>query len=75
MVENDQKVALLAIGVNLGLFCMKYLFARYSGSIVLNTNDFDKANFIFFFEYLCHLTYHYPDFVIFRKKSRNYSKI
>ena len=31
-----QKVALLAIGVNLTLFGLKYLFAELSGSMALN---------------------------------------
>jgi cation diffusion facilitator family transporter len=35
MMERGQKVALLAIGVNLGLFGMKYLFAMLSGSMAL----------------------------------------
>jgi len=34
-VEKGQKVALLAIGVNLVLFGMKYLFAELSGSMAL----------------------------------------
>ena len=43
-MENDQKVALLATGVNLGLFCMKYLFARYSGSIALMAEAFHSLS-------------------------------
>ena len=44
MMENDQKVALKAIGVNLGLFYMKYLFARYSGSIALMAEAFHSLS-------------------------------
>jgi divalent metal cation (Fe/Co/Zn/Cd) transporter len=35
MMGKDQKVALLAIGVNLVLFGLKYLFAGLSGSMAL----------------------------------------
>ena len=35
MMGKGQKVALLAIGVNLVLFGLKYLFAGISGSMVL----------------------------------------
>ena len=39
-MEKGQKVALLAIGVNLGLFGMKYLFAGLSGSVALMAEAF-----------------------------------
>jgi cation diffusion facilitator family transporter len=40
MMEKGQKVALSAIGVNLVLFGMKYLFAVLSGSIALKAEAF-----------------------------------
>ena len=39
-MEKDQKVAILAIGVNLVLFLMKYIFAMLSGSIALMAEAF-----------------------------------
>ena len=39
-MEKGQKVALSAIGVNLVLFGMKYLFAVHSGSIALKAEAF-----------------------------------
>lgn len=43
-MERDQKVALLAIGVNLGLFGMKYLFAWLSGSMALKAEAFHSLS-------------------------------
>ncbi len=40
MMEKGQKVALLAIGVNLVLFGLKYIFAALSGSIALKAEAF-----------------------------------
>ena len=39
-MEKGQKVALLAIGVNLVLFGLKYIFAALSGSIALKAEAF-----------------------------------
>lgn len=44
MMEKGQKVALLAIGVNLVLFGMKYLFAVLSGSIALKAEAFHSLS-------------------------------
>jgi cation diffusion facilitator family transporter len=43
-VEKGQKVALLAIGINLGLFGMKYFFAMLSGSIALMAEAFHSLS-------------------------------
>lgn len=43
-MEKSQKVALLAIGINLALFGMKYLFARYSGSMALTAEAFHSLS-------------------------------
>ena len=40
MMEKGQKVALMAIGVNLVLFGLKYIFAALSGSIALKAEAF-----------------------------------
>jgi cation diffusion facilitator family transporter len=44
MMEKDQKVALLAIGVNLLLFCIKYFFAGHSSSIALMAEAFHSLS-------------------------------
>jgi cation diffusion facilitator family transporter len=44
MMEKGQKVALLAIGVNLVLFGLKYLFALLSGSIALKAEAFHSLS-------------------------------
>lgn len=43
-MEKGQKVALLAIGVNLVLFGMKYLFAMLSGSMALTAEAFHSLS-------------------------------
>ena len=43
-MEKGQKVALLAIGVNLLLFVLKYLFAGLSGSIALKAEAFHSLS-------------------------------
>ncbi len=43
MMEKGQKVALLAIGVNLVLFGLKYTFATLSGSIALDYQTLSLA--------------------------------
>jgi cation diffusion facilitator family transporter len=44
MMEKGQKVALLAIGVNLALFGVKYLFAKFSGSMALTAEAFHSLS-------------------------------
>ena len=44
MMGKGQKVALLAIGVNLVLFGMKYLFAELSGSMALKAEAMKPSN-------------------------------
>ena len=44
MVEKGQKVALLAIGANLVLFGLKYIFAGLSGSIALKAEAFHSLS-------------------------------
>jgi len=44
MMEKGERVALLAIGVNLLLFAIKYFFARHSGSIALKADAFHSLS-------------------------------
>ncbi len=44
MLEKDQKVALLAIAVNITLFTLKYVFAEFSGSMALKAGAFDSLS-------------------------------